>query len=91
MKNTRKVFDELEVIDPELVLKIGLVFDDYKASMRDEMWAKCHVEAGKQIPGFTADDHFFTETFDGPMPKTKTETRYYTPASNRRPVSPRGH
>ncbi len=80
MKNTRIEFDGIEVIEPSLVYKLGLVYDFYKDKQLPKRWQEWEEKGVKQMPTFKADEFFHQEQLkDGAM---HYSFRYYTPKSN---------
>lgn len=80
MKNTRKIFDGIEVIKPILVIKIGLVYDRYKHDQLDALWKECEEKMPERMPTFKADDFFFQEEIKDAG--IRLSCRFYTPKSN---------
>lgn len=80
MKNTRKVFDGVEVIKPILVVKFGLIFDSYKHDQLDNLWKECEVAVLKKMPTFKADEVFHQEEIM--QGEVWYSFRWYTPKSN---------
>lgn len=80
MKNTRTEFNGLEVINPILVTKFGLVFDSYKHGKLNALWEEAEIKVVETMPLFNADDFFFQEEIRDN--KIWYSFRYYTPKSN---------
>ncbi len=80
MKNERIEFDGIEVIEPSLVYKLGLVYDFYKDKQLPQLWEECEEKVAEQMPTFKADEFFHQEQLkDGAL---HYSFRYYTPKSN---------
>ncbi len=80
MKNTRTEFKGIEVIEPQLVIKMGLIFDNYKINKLPGLWDEAEEKALEQMPTFKADEFFHQEELqDGDI---WYSFRYYTPKSN---------
>lgn len=83
MKNKRKEFDGVEVINPILVIKLGLIFDNYKYDQLDGLWKECEKAVIDKMPTFKADDILHQEEIkDGDI---WYSFRYYTPKENIKP------
>jgi hypothetical protein len=80
MKNTQKHIGGRTVKVPELVMKLGLVYDSYKQPMRDGLWAAAEKKAKDMMAPFPLGPFFFEEI--KPEGKLTYEFRYYTPESN---------
>lgn len=65
---------------PILVIKFGLVVDNYKHDRIGDLWKEAETEVLKIMPTFKSGDLFFQEEIiDG---KLIYSFRYYTPKSN---------
>lgn len=86
-KNKRRIFNEVEVLDPSLVVTLGMVFDEYKKPMAPELWRMAEQRARAELGAeFDPLDHFHSDSQDSTMGDSEVtiERRYYTPASNRK-------
>jgi len=81
IQNTRKIFGDIEVIVPILVMKAGLVYDSYKRDRLPALWAEAEKKAPTVNPTFKAGDFFFQEEIQG-KGALWFSFRYYTPKSN---------
>lgn len=77
-KNTRIDFNGLIVKNPELVIKIGLVFDIYKD--KHECWRI--AEAEPKFKAMNLGVMICEENSSGPTKDTTMSCRFYTPKEN---------
>ncbi len=82
MKNTRTLFGDIEVINPILVMKAGLIYDYYKRDGLDKLWQESEKRAPEINPTFNADDRFFQEEIQKEGSELWFSFRFYTPISN---------
>lgn len=86
MKETRTQFGSVTVLDPEAVVKLGMVIDNYKMAKASDLWKEAEKKAKEQLSGFDPKLYFFAEQAPyGPdHPGITCLFRYYTAYSNRR-------
>lgn len=82
MKNTRTVFGNIEVINPALVIKAGLVYDHYKRDGLEKLWKESERRAPEKMPTFKPEEFFFQEELQEHGKDIWYSFRYYTPKSN---------
>lgn len=81
MKNQKWEIGPWKLKNPELVVKLGFIIDDYKREWLPRLWREAEREALERMPMFEARELFHEEVL------TKNDMiysfRYYTPESNR--------
>jgi hypothetical protein len=81
----RREYGSVKVLDPEKVIKLALVVDNWKIPMASKLWEESEKVAADALRhlAFDPKDIFYScqEPFDG-KPMTSL-FRYYTPISNR--------
>ncbi len=82
MKNERTEFDGVEVFNPMLVVKLGLVYDSYKLGRLWKLWEEAEKKALEQMPTFKATDFFHQEDVQKDGEALWQSYRWYTPKSN---------
>ncbi len=88
MKNTLTEIGGWKIKNPELVIKIGLIADDYKEKKIPQLWADHEHRVLEKMPTFKKEHFFFQEEKrDG---KLIYSLRYYTPPENRERIEAGG-
>lgn len=80
MVNQRTEFNGFQVIKPEIVIKLGVVFDSYKYDGLGALWQEAEINVAAAMPLFEAGDLFFQEEIQNGS--VWYSFRYYTPKSN---------
>lgn len=85
MKNTLWEIGGWRMTEPELVVKLGFILDNYKISWLPRLWREAEAEAITRLPLFVKEDLFFQEEIA--KGELVYSFRYYTPLSNRRLIT----
>lgn len=80
MVNERTEFNGLQVINPAIVIKLGIVFDSYKYDQLGVLWEEAESNVVASMPLFEAGDFFFQEEIQNGV--VWYSFRYYSPKSN---------
>lgn len=76
----RMDFDDKAVINPDLVIKLGVVLDAYKLPYVNDIWEEAEAEVATKMEGFKPEEAFHQEEIkDGAL---WFSFRYYTPKTN---------
>ena len=85
MKNTDTKIGDWEILNPSLVVKLGLVLDDYKLHALELMWGIAEEEAKTKMPLLDVTTKFHQhEMRENDNSALIYSFRFYTPESNRR-------